>query len=92
MAGENDDSDYEDRKLEIDALRTRINRMRGEAPERDKTIDEFLTKTRGDHSPASWRGHVRLWDMLKLPIGEKKEGNGKKGPKQKQGGILSDWL
>lgn len=91
MATENDDGDYDDRKSEIDQLRVRILRMRGEAPERDKVIDEFLTKTRGDHSPAAWRGHVRLWDMLKSPVAEKREGNGHRKDK-KPTSRLSDWF
>ena len=80
---DNDDPDYEPRKEEIGILRTRIARMKGEDPDRDKLINEHLDKTKGDASPTAWRAHLRFWETLKAPV--EKPGKERKPPKKKSG-------
>ena len=93
---EDEDPDREDREAEISAFRTRIRRMRGEDPERDLEIDKFLDGTKGDISPASWRGHVRFFDALKTtPVKSARKGEkndkGEKGDKKPKSGLF-DWF
>ena len=92
---DDDDPDYAGRSEEIAGLRTRIMRMRGEDEGRDKEIDDFLVRTKGDKSPAAWRAHARMFkSLMEMPV--KKTGNkkGDSGGKEKDGGgfRLSDWI